>query len=122
MANALAAGGARTGDRVAVQVEKSPEALALFLACARIGAVYLPLNTAYTLAEIDYFIGDAGPSVIIALPGRLDAMTELGKRHKVSIVLSLGIAGDGTFMDEVGRQSDEHSDAPVGWDDLAAIL
>lgn len=49
------------GDRVAVQVEKSAEALMLYLACIRCGAVYLPLNTAYTLAELDYFIGDAEP-------------------------------------------------------------
>src|SRR6476646_8200783 len=52
MANAMASNGVRAGDRVAVQAEKSPEAIALFLACARLGAVYLPLNTAYTLAEV----------------------------------------------------------------------
>jgi malonyl-CoA/methylmalonyl-CoA synthetase len=122
MANALAANGVRTGDRVAVQAEKSPEAIALFLACARLGAVYLPLNTAYTLAVIDYFVGDAGPSVLIAMPERLDAMSELGKRHKASSVLSLGFAADGTFMDATRRQPDGFMDAAVGWDDLAAIL
>jgi malonyl-CoA/methylmalonyl-CoA synthetase len=122
MANALAASGVRTGDRVAVQVDKSPEAIALFLACARHGAVFLPLNPAYTLAEIDYFVGDAEPSAIIAMPERLGAMTELGRRHKASAVLSLGIAGDGTFMDTTRRQSDGFTDAAVGWEDLAAIL
>ena len=122
MANALAASGVRTGDRVAVQVEKSPEAITLFLACAKLGAVYLPLNTAYTLAEIDYFVGDSEPSALIALPERLDAMTELGKRHKVGAVLSLGTKGDGTFMDKTRAQARGFTDVKVGWDDLAAIL
>ncbi len=61
LAAKLIALGVEAGDRVAVQVEKSPEALILYLACIRAGAVYLPLNSAYTLAELDYFIGDAEP-------------------------------------------------------------
>ena len=61
IAQALADSGIEKGDRIAVQVEKSPEAIALYLACARAGAVFLPLNTAYTLAELDYFLGDAEP-------------------------------------------------------------
>ncbi|MGE0240611.1 MAG: AMP-binding protein, partial [Parvibaculaceae bacterium] len=122
MANALAAGGVKTGDRVAVQVDKSPEAVTLFLACARLGAVYLPLNTAYTLAEIDYFVGDAQPSALIVMPERLDAIAGLAGRHKVGALFSLGIAGDGTFMDETRVQPRGFTDAKVGWDDLAAIL
>ena len=58
------------GDRVAVQVEKTPEALVLYLACLRAGAVYLPLNTAYTLAELAYFIGDAEPRLIVCDPAK----------------------------------------------------
>ena len=54
--------GVAPGDRVAVQVEKSPEVIFLYLACLRAGAVYLPLNTGYTLAELDYFFGDAEPA------------------------------------------------------------
>ena len=61
LANILVLSGVEPGDRVAVQVEKTPENLLLYLACLRAGAVYLPLNTAYTLAELDYFIGDAEP-------------------------------------------------------------
>src|SRR5690606_16768008 len=60
-ANALAAAGIEPGDRVAVQVEKSPDALMLYLATVRAGAVFLPLNTAYTAAEVAYFVGDAEP-------------------------------------------------------------
>ena len=61
IATALAHRAVLPGDRVVAQVEKSPEAIALYLACLRIGAVFVPLNTAYTAAEIDYFLGDADP-------------------------------------------------------------
>ena len=61
MANALVALGVAPGDRVAVQVEKSVEALILYLAAVRAGAVFLPLNTAYTPAEVAYFLADAEP-------------------------------------------------------------
>ena len=63
MANALVGLGVQPGDRVAAQVEKSVEAIILYLATARAGAVFLPLNTGYTPTEIDYFIGDAAPRV-----------------------------------------------------------
>ena len=72
-ANALKASGVKPGDRVAAQVEKSPEALFLFLACLRAGAAYLPLNTAYTEAELDYFLRDAEPSVFVCRPGMSEA-------------------------------------------------
>ncbi|HEX6013477.1 MAG TPA: AMP-binding protein, partial [Geminicoccaceae bacterium] len=65
MANALVDLGVKPGDRVAAQVEKSPEALMVYLASLRAGAVYLPLNTAYTAGEIRYFLGDAEPTVFV---------------------------------------------------------
>src|SRR5438067_11463588 len=61
IANLLVSHGVQPGDRVAVQVEKSPAALFLYLACLRAGAVYLPLNTGYTPSELSYFVGDAEP-------------------------------------------------------------
>src|SRR5579872_6351283 len=70
LAHALVAWGVKPGDRVAVQVEKSPEAIALYLACLRAGAVFLPLNTAYTKAELDYFIGDSEPALFVCAPGK----------------------------------------------------
>ena len=73
--------GVAPGDRVAVQVEKSPEAMLLYLACLRAGAVYLPLNTAYTPAEIDYFLGDAEPRVVVCDPAQQDAHRALGRRR-----------------------------------------
>src|ERR1700689_2360084 len=64
-AHVLSKHGVVAGDRVAVQVEKSPEALFLYLACLRMGAIYLPLNTGYTPSELAYFIGDAEPRVFV---------------------------------------------------------
>ena len=62
----------RVGDRVSVQVEKSPEALALYLAVLKIGAVYVPLNTAYTEMEVDYFIKDSEPALFVGKSTRSD--------------------------------------------------
>src|SRR5689334_15618746 len=70
MASLLVGLGVRPGDRVAVQVDKSAEALLLDLACVRAGAVLLPLNTDYKTAELDYFVGDAQPTVIVGKPDR----------------------------------------------------
>jgi malonyl-CoA/methylmalonyl-CoA synthetase len=122
MAGALAREGVGVGDRVAVQVDKSPEAIALFLGCARIGAVYLPLNIAYTLAELEYFIGDARPRVVVATPARCDSVGEVGRKQGVAATLSLGVAGDGTLMEAARAQSGDFAGAKTGWDDLVAIL
>ena len=70
MANVLVSRGVRPGDRVAAQTEKSVPALVLYLATVRAGAVYLPLNTAYTLNELEYFIGDAEPSLVVCDPAK----------------------------------------------------
>src|SRR5690242_12060896 len=70
IANHLATQGVKTGDRVAVQVEKSVNALVLYLATVRAGAIFLPLNTAYTLNELEYFITDAEPSLVVCDPSR----------------------------------------------------
>jgi malonyl-CoA/methylmalonyl-CoA synthetase len=70
LAGALISAGAKQGDRVAVQIEKSVEAIALFFACARTGLVFLPLNTAYTTSEVSYFLGDAEPAVFICEAGK----------------------------------------------------
>ena len=76
IANALVARGVEPGDRVAVQVEKSVAngAGPLSRLCLRAGAVYLPLNTAYTPAELEYFIGDAEPTLVVCDPARRDGI------------------------------------------------
>ena len=84
MANVLVSRGVKPGDRVAAQTEKSVAALVLYLATVRAGAVYLPLNTAYTLNELEYFIGDAEPSLVVCDPaqgGSASARSRQGRRR-----------------------------------------
>ncbi len=85
-ANALVASGVKPGDRVAVQVEKSPGAIFLYLACVRAGAVFLPLNTGYTLAEIEYFLSDAEPALVVCDPGKRDGIAEVAAKTGVPAV------------------------------------
>jgi len=114
LAQALAKAGAAPGDRVAVQVEKSVEAVALFFACVRGGFVFLPLNTAYTASEIDYFHSDAQPSVFITSPGKPQA--------RVKTQLTLDDAGGGTLMTLAASCDGTLVDAPSDADTLCAIL
>lgn len=114
MAAALDEAGVAVGDRVVAQVDKSPDAVALYLACLRTGAVYLPLNTAYTPAEVDFFVTDAEPSLVLARPGTLGGID--------ARVESLGADGTGSFAD--ATDSAEPADRVVdrSGDDLAAML
>lgn len=122
IANALIELGVSKGDRVAAQVEKSPEALLLYLGCVRAGAAFLPLNTAYTPAEIAYFLGDAEPRVFVCEPGNRDKLTPVAAKAGVAHVETLGVRRDGTLMQRVARASPEFADVECGPDDLAAIL
>ncbi len=78
-ANALVAAGVEPGDRVAVQMEKSPAVLFIYLACLRAGAIFLPLNTAYTPHEVGYFLGDARPKVFVCDPAWAEAHAPAAK-------------------------------------------
>jgi malonyl-CoA/methylmalonyl-CoA synthetase len=109
LAGALQAAGAKPGDRIAVQVEKSVEAIALFFACARAGLVFLPLNTAYTANEVSYFLQDAAPAVFICAPNK-----DVGFAN----TLTLDDAGGGSLMQKLTPCVD----VPVTTDTLAAIL
>lgn len=121
IANALMSAGVEAGDRVAVQVEKSSEALMLYLACVRAGAVYLPLNTAYTAAELDYFIGDATPALIVIAPEKLKYLEPLAEKVGARLE-TLGLQGTGTLLDLAETQNDSFADVDRQADDLAAIL
>jgi malonyl-CoA/methylmalonyl-CoA synthetase len=122
-ANTLVDLGVQSGDRVAVQVEKSAESIFLYLAALRVGAVFLPLNTAYTLHELEYFLGDAEPRVVVCDPARLAALQPVATRLGVASVQTLGIDGNsGTLVDLAGRQSGDFKDVPRSAGDLAAIL
>ena len=122
VANALAALGVGPGDRVAVQVEKSVEALMLYLGTIRSGAVYLPLNTAYTSAELSYFLGDAEPALAVCRPEDIDAVKSVAKKASVARVETLGADGIGSLCAHVENADAAFTDADCKADDLAAIL
>ncbi|ABE37721.1 AMP-dependent synthetase and ligase [Rhodopseudomonas palustris BisB5] len=121
VANVLVARGVKTGDRVAAQTEKSVEALVLYLATVRAGAVYLPLNTAYTLHELDYFITDAEPSLVVCDPSKRDGIAAIAAKVKAAVE-TLGGDGQGSLTDAAAQASAEFTTVPRSADDLAAIL
>jgi len=121
MANALRAAGVEPGDRVAVQVEKSARNLILYLACLRAGAVYLPLNTAYTLPELAYFVGDAEPRLIVCDPSTRAGVAEIAKGVGARVE-TLDERGSGSLAQLALDQSPDFATVACGPDDLAAIV
>jgi len=122
MANVLSAYGVEPGDRVAVQAEKSVDFIALALACFRSGAALLPLNPAYTLAELEYFLADAGPALTLCRPASLEAVRRLVGRLGPGHVESLGSRGEGSFDRLADDAARGFANVPRAPDDLAAIL
>jgi len=112
--------GVSKGDRVAVQVDKSPQAVALYLACLRAGAIYLPLNTAYTPAEVAYFVGDAEPALLVCRPQSEQSLRDVVAGANAPHVRTLDGQGEGTLSAEDAQPVVDIVD--VGGDDLAAIL
>jgi malonyl-CoA/methylmalonyl-CoA synthetase len=121
MANVLVSRGVRPGDRVAAQTEKSVSGLVLYLAAVRAGAVYLPLNTAYTLNELDYFITDAEPSLVVCDPSKADGIREIAAKVNAEVE-TLGADGAGSLTEAADKASAEFKTVMRGNDDLAAIL
>jgi malonyl-CoA/methylmalonyl-CoA synthetase len=117
----LAQSGVAPGDRVAVQVEKSWQNLALYLACVRAGAAFLPLNTAYPLAELEYFLGDAEPAFIVCRPEAERDIGTLCARLGTATVASLGTNGQGSLL-AAAAAATPVPPAARGPHDLAAIL
>ncbi len=122
MARALVELGVEPGDRVATQIDKSPDAIVLALACFRAGAALLPLNTAYTLAELEYFLNDAEPALTLCRPAQLGAVRALSEKLGLRAVESLGARGSGTFGQRVAATRDELPTVARAPSDLAAIL
>lgn len=121
MANVIASRGVKPGDRVAAQTEKSVEALVLYLATIRAGAVFLPLNTAYTLNELEYFIGDAEPSLIVCDPSKADGIRKLAEKVSAKVE-TLDADGKGSLTDAASSASADFKTVARAGDDLAAIL
>jgi len=117
LANLLQAQGVAPGDRIAVQVHKSAEAIALYLATIRAGAVFLPLNSAYTRAEVGYFLEDAEPAVFVCSSERVDEFGDVEAR-----VYSLDGDGSGSLSAAAAGQAEAFDNVAREAQGLAAIL
>jgi malonyl-CoA/methylmalonyl-CoA synthetase len=122
MANALAARDVAPGDRVMVQVEKSYANVLLYLACLKAGAVYNPLNTAYTAAELEYFIGDARPRLLVVDPTRMAALAAIARKADVAHVDTMDATGSGSLLAHATGLPDTHTTVARAPDDLSALL
>ena len=122
LANLLASLALPAGSRVAVQTEKSVEALMLYLAVLRAGYVFLPLNTAYQAAEIEHFIGDAEPAVVVCSPKNFAWVSRIAFSAGTGHVFTLGDARDGSLLERAAHHSDQHTPVVRRADELAAIL
>ena len=122
LANLLASLNLPTGARIAVQVEKSVEAMLLYLATLRAGYVFLPLNTAYQSAEIEYFIGNAEPAVVVCSKKNFGWVSKIAFKAGTQNVFTLDDDRTGSLLDRAAHCSDQHTVAIKSADDLAAIL
>jgi malonyl-CoA/methylmalonyl-CoA synthetase len=122
IANWLASLRLPAGARVAVQVEKSTECLMLYLATLRAGLVYLPLNTAYQRGELEYFLKDAEPSVVVCTPERHDELRKLAHAAGCPHVRTLGEQREGTLLPDAAPFADDFATVRRSAGDLAAIL
>ncbi|MFH1339649.1 MAG: malonyl-CoA synthase [Pseudomonadota bacterium] len=120
-ANVLVSRGVKPGDRVAAQTEKSVAGLVLYLATIRAGAVYLPLNTAYTLNELEYFIGDAEPSLVVCDPAKAEGIGAIAARIGAAVE-TLDADGQGSLTQAAATVTAEFETIDRADDDLAAIL
>ncbi len=121
MANALVGLGVKPGDRVAAQVEKSVETILLYLGTVRAGGVFLPLNTGYTPAEIEYFVSDAEPAVLVCDPRKRDALRAAADSVGATLV-TLDADGKGTLMEAADAAPSAFETIERSADDLAALL
>jgi malonyl-CoA/methylmalonyl-CoA synthetase len=122
MANLLQSLDIPQGSRVAVQVEKSVEAMMLYLATLRAGLVFLPLNTAYQSSEIEYFVGNAEPAVVVCSSKNFGWVSKIAFKAGTQHVFTLDDDRTGSLLDRAAHQSEQHRIVEQQADDLAAIL
>ena len=122
MANLLDSLDLPEGSRIAVQVEKSVEAMLLYLATLRAGYVFLPLNTAYQSGEIEYFIGNAEPAVVVCSPANFGWVSKIAFKAGTRHVFTLGDDRTGSLLERAAHHSDRHEVAVRQADDLAVII
>ncbi len=109
-------------SRIAVQVEKSVEALILYLATLRAGHVFLPLNTAYQAGEIEYFVGNAEPAMVVCSPGNFGWVSKIAFQAGTRHVFTLGDDRTGSLLERAAHHSDVHTPATCAADELAVII
>jgi len=122
LARSLTDLGIAPGDRISVQVEKTPEALCLYLACLRAGFVFHPLNMAYKAGELEYFLHNAEPAAVVCDPDREPAIKQIADGAGARFVFTLDGDGGGTLMDRASRSPPDFDVIPRRRDDLAALL
>ena len=121
IAHVLQDGGVNPGDRVAVQVRKSAEALALYAACIQAGAIFLPLNTAYTPSEVEYFVGNAEPRLVVCDGASDAALLPIAERAGARL-MTLNGDGTGTLTAEAAGKAERFDTVARSGGDLAAFL
>ncbi|WP_302173365.1 malonyl-CoA synthase [uncultured Hydrogenophaga sp.] len=109
-------------SRIAVQVEKSVEALILYLATLRAGHVFLPLNTAYQAGEIEYFVGNAEPAMVVCSPANFGWVSKIAFKAGTRHVFTLGDDRTGSLLDRAAHHSDVHTPATCAADELGVII
>ncbi len=109
-------------SRIAVQVEKSVEALILYLATLRAGHVFLPLNTAYQAGEIEYFVGNAEPAMVVCSPANFGWVSKIAFQAGTRHVFTLGDDRTGSLLERAAHHSDVHTPATCAADELAVII
>ncbi len=120
-AHAMTDAGLSPGDRLAAQIDKSPEALAVYAACARTGVVFLPLNTGYTASELNYFIADSGAKIVLVADRAADALAPVAADHDAKL-FTLNSDGTGSFPDLARDRPEAFDTVSRAPDDLAALL
>ena len=120
-AHAMTASGLVAGDRLAAQIEKSPEALAVYAACAQTGVIFLPLNTGYTASELDYFISNSGAKLVLATDRAAAALTPIAAAYSATL-RTLNPDGTGSFPELAKTQPEAFETVSRAPDDLAAFL
>jgi len=112
----------KKGDRIAAQVDKSPEALFLYLACIRAGMIFLPLNIAYKDHELEYFFQDAEPGLVVVDPKYQSTVERITRQLGVANLETLDSTGGGSLMEKAADLSNQFETTPCEGDDVASIL
>lgn len=113
--------GLNPGDRVAAQITKSPQALAVYAACVQAGLVFLPLNTAYTATEVSYFVENSGARILLCDQKNTEALGAIAYKCGAALE-TINEDGTGTFCDKAGGLSKTFEAVTRSEGDLAALL